>query len=77
MPGDEGTEVKLQQVPTMDALPYDAVSTAPVVASAHLGSNFRAEGVNYPETPGVMVDAGEAYPAGTVMNDSTPRDDIN
>lgn len=77
MPGDEGVEVKLQQVPTMDALPYGSVSTAPVVASAHLGDAMRSEGVNYPENSGVMVDAGAAYPQGTVMNDSSPTDDIN
>lgn len=74
-PGDEGTEVNTQQVPTIggtDGIP----STAPVVASAHLGDASRSEGVAYPETFGVDVTT-DAYPSGTVMSDSTPSDDVN
>lgn len=70
MPGDEGVEVKDQSVPSIGG-------NAEVVASAHLGDAMRSEGVNYPENPGVMVDAGEMYPSGTAMKDNTPTDDVN
>lgn len=76
-PGDEGTEVGTQQVPTIGGI--DGVSgTAPVVASAHLGDAMRSEGVNYntDQSIGVDLDTG-AYPAGTQMSDSSPSDDVN
>ena len=65
--GDEGMEVKRQSVPDIGGS-----GTAEIVASAHVSSEFRAEGVSYPETPGVGP-----FPAGTAMSDSTPNDDVN
>lgn len=77
-PGDEGVEVKTQQVPTINALPYDKVSYAPVVASAHLGDAMRSEGVNYNTDQSIGVDLTTSpYPQGTVMEDKTPSDDVN
>lgn len=71
--GDEGKEIPMQQVPSIDP---SVGATAPIVASAHVSSDFRAEGVNYNETPGVSLTTAP-YPQGTVMSDSTPNDDVN
>lgn len=80
MPGDEGVEVKTQEVAAMGGADIRAENglpiTVPVVASAHLTDGMRAEGVSYNETPGVNVTT-QAYPAGTAMNDTTPTDNIN
>ena len=66
MEGDEGNAIGYQNVPTIggtDGIP----STAPVVQSTHLGDLDRAEGVMYPETPGVGGPDGHGYPGGTVF----------
>lgn len=74
-PRDEGTEVTTQQVPSIDP---GVSATAPIVTSAHVSNEFRANGVNYNtnESTGTDLDTG-GYPAGTAMTDSTPTDDIN
>ncbi len=69
MTGDEGTTVTTQSVPSIGG---DAM----IVSGGHVGDEFRANGVNYTENPGVDLDTG-AYPAGTVMTDSTPTDNVN
>lgn len=74
---DEGKEVSTEQVPTIGGTD-GAPSSAPVVASAHLGDAMRAEGVNYNSDQSIGVDVTtKAYPSGTAMSDSTPSDDIN
>lgn len=75
MPGDEGREIGMQQVPTIGGT--DGISsTATIVASEHVSDAFRANGVAYNENPGVDVTT-QPYPQGTAMNDSTPGDDVN
>ncbi len=75
MPGDEGTEVTKQQVPTIGGVD-GAPSTAPIVSGGHVDNTNRAEGVAYPENFGVDVTT-RPYPNGTVMTDSTPNESIN
>jgi len=72
--GDEGKVVGTQQVPSIDP---SVGATAPVVATAHLTDQNRAEGVNYPEAFGNGGPTGSGYPAGTAMSDSTPSDSVN
>lgn len=76
MEGDEGKTVTTEQVPTIGGTD-GAPSTAPVVFSDHNNeSQFRAEGVMYPENSQVDV-TSKPYPQGTAMTDTTPADDIN
>lgn len=81
-PGDEGTEVQMQQVPAIGGSDYrnsiGVPPTATNVQSAHLGDAMRAEGVNYNTDESIGTDlTTTGYPAGTAMTDSTPTDDIN
>lgn len=73
-------EVKTQETPAIGGAEYrNSIGISPtssVVASVHLGDAMRAEGVAYPENPGVDVTT-DAYPQGTVMTDSSPQDDVN
>ncbi len=71
MPGDEGKEIAMQSVPSVQG-----DGTAEIVASQHVSDEFRANGVEYNEVPGVDL-TDQPYPAGTVMTDSTPNDDVN
>ncbi len=78
-----GVTVENQNVPTIGGADYrrsigmsSEGAQAQTVASAHLTDGNRAEGVNYPETPGIAVTT-RAYPAGTSMSDSTPGDPVN
>ena len=71
MPGDEGREIAMQSVPSVQG-----EGMAEIVASAHVSDEFRANGVEYNENPGVDV-TNAPYPAGTAMTDSTPGDDVN
>ena len=82
MEGDEGTAVQDQTVPAIGGMEGRAgmspeAKTVPVVASAHLTDGPRAEGVMYPENPGVGGPEGNGFPAGTSMTDSTPSDNVN
>lgn len=77
-----GTPASTQEVPAIGGAAYRAKeglpTSVPVAASAHLGSDMRAEGVNYDtnQSVGVKLDTG-AYPSGTAMKDRSPGDDVN
>lgn len=73
--------VEYQSVPAIGGADYRkanvlTLTDAKIVKSAHVGSDMRAEGVNYNEVEGMDVTT-QAYPAGTVMKDNTPSDDVN
>ncbi len=67
MEGDSGIEVKITSAPDID--PDGAGPRAPIVASAHLTDGPRAEGIAYPENPGMGVD-GIGYPPETDMGEA-------
>jgi len=75
-----GTFAGTQEVPATGGAEYRSKiglpTTVTVAASAHLGDDKRAEGVAYPETPGIAVTT-RAYPAGTSFPDSTPGEGVN
>jgi hypothetical protein len=75
MAGDEGVSVGTQTVPAIGGIEgrsgmTSEAQTSQVVASAHLTDEPRANGVAYPETPGVQLDTS-AYPEGTQAGKNT------
>lgn len=77
MTNDEGIAVNTQTVAAIGGKEgrttmSPEAQTVQIVSGGHISDSMRAEGVTYPENPGVGP-----FPEGTRMGDSTPGDEVN
>lgn len=65
-----GTEEQKKTVPSIGG-------PATIAADGHTDDGGAQAVSSYPETPGVGGPEGTGFPAGTVMTDKTPGDNVN